>query len=99
MLDPAAEVKSRPRHFECRRRRFGALFNMFDLSFQFVGYALVSIEAEDPIVRGLLGGEVFLSRVAGPGPNEYAIREAARNLNSVIGAFRVDDHDFVRPRQ
>src|SRR6185503_16997695 len=98
MLDPLAEIVCRSRHFESRLFcGFGASSKLLDLSFQFFRYAFVGVETEDPFARGLLGGEVLLSRVAGPGPNEYTIREAARNLSRGIGALRIDDDDFVRP--
>src|SRR5437867_10760281 len=99
MLDPAAEIKREPGHLESRALGLGGAFEFFNLVDQLFGYSLIRIETEDPIVAGLLSGEVLLSRITRPGPHEYPIGERARNFNGAIGAFRVYDNDFICPRQ
>src|SRR5882724_3773152 len=62
-------------------------------------HPLIGVEAEDPIIAGLLGGEVLLRRITRPGPDEYSIGEPASDFNSAIGALGVYDDDLVRPRK
>ena len=66
---------------------------------QFRRQALVAVEAEYPVVRGLLHREVLLLDVA----EEFLLVDLIgvffRDRERAVGAERVDDYDLVGDRQ
>src|SRR5215471_16118811 len=111
MLDPATHVLAKPRHFiaghieSLRRGRCnnGSLFSL-DSSFEsrdfrneLRGYRLVCVNAENPVIAGLPGREVFLGRIARPVLYDYPVGESAGYLDCAITTARVDDDDLVGP--
>jgi hypothetical protein len=48
-------------------------------------------------VARLFGGKIFLVDVARPRTNDHPIRIAPRDGDSVVGALRIDNDDFVGP--
>jgi hypothetical protein len=56
---------------------------------------LIRIEREDPVVRGVLRGEVFLFGVTGPRAREEARAMLAGDFRGAVGAAGIDDHDFI----
>src|SRR5574341_1985638 len=91
-------MKGDPGHAIAGRGRTGR-DHAGDFRGQLRRHAFVGVEREDPIVRGLVGGEILLRDVDGPRPHDHTVRELPRNRHGGIGAFAVDDDDFVGPRQ
>src|SRR5262249_37887638 len=97
VLDPTAQIEGHSRHLEARAPGFALRAQPLDLRGKLRRDAFVGIQTEDPIVRGLLGGEVFLRGVAGPRSYKHVVGESPRDLYRAVVAFGIDDYDFVGP--
>ena len=51
----------------------------------------VGVEAENPVVRRALGGELFLRGKAGPFSDDHARAERSGDLARAVVAFRIND--------
>ena len=91
-------MKGDARHAIAGRRR-RRREQLPDLGGELRRHALVGIERKDPVVAGLLGGEILLRDVAGPRPHDHLVGELPRNRDGVVGALAVDDDDLVGPRE
>src|SRR6185295_9560351 len=91
--EPAAEEAVTARHAVHRRARRGEL--ALDRGGELRGYAFVGVEAQHPVVLGLLDRELLLAAEAEPLPMHHARTFALRELARAVGRSRVDHDDFI----
>lgn len=96
VADPAAFVKNAAGHTETSggRERLGG-FKGSDFGAELRGKFFVSIEAENPGVRGEFQEFIFLAHIAEPGLVEKAGPELGGDLGSGVCAAGVEDDKFV----
>src|SRR5262249_632810 len=99
MFNPSSQVECAPGSFVSCGFGFRLSVDLKERVFKLGRHSLIGIEAENPIIFCLLGGEILLRRIPGPGAYKYAISKARCDFRGSIGAFCIDDDDFVRPRE
>src|SRR5690349_6939943 len=87
--EPAAEEAVATRH---RIRRVPRRdHRLADRAFERRRYALVRVDAEDPVVRGFSYGEVLLRTVTKPRLHDHPGAEAASDFYGIIATAGIDD--------
>ena len=94
MVDPGAEIESAASHFVDREWR-GVLFPVPEGSVKRAAEFFVGIDGEDPVVGGLLGSEIFLVGVVGPGAGKEFGVVLAGDFFGAVDAAGVDDDNLV----
>src|SRR2546423_13002502 len=65
---------------------------------QLVRDTFISIKAENPLVRSLLSGKLFLRRKSRPRPVDYPSAVSFSYLSSLVRGTRVNDDNLISPR-
>src|SRR5208283_4194431 len=94
MQNPAAQILRQARNGITVVAR-AVFLDLPDLAFQRLAERFVGVDRKNPVVGGLLGGKIFLARIARPRIFQHARSEVRRQLHRTVVRPAVHHDDLI----